>query len=137
MKRLSIVIGIMLTIMFLASCSSNTPTKVAEKSVQCLIDKDYKGYVDLIYFSEKDKGNAEEYEQGKQQLAALLKDKAEKEYKKKGDISSYETITEETSNDGNTANVKMKIKYGNGTEEDTDIKLRKDNDGNWKIDMGK
>lgn len=127
----------MLTIMFLASCSSNTPTKVAEKSVQCLIDKDYKGYVDLIYFSEKDKGNAEEYEQGKQQLAALLKDKAEKEYKKKGDISSHETITEETSNDGNTANVKMKIKYGNGTEEDTDIKLRKDNDGNWKIDMGK
>lgn len=137
MKRLSIFIGIMLTVMVLAACSGNTPTKVAEKSVKCLVDNDYKGYVDLIYFSDKDKENKEEQEQGKQQLAALLKDKAEKEYKKKGDIKSYETIAEEVSDDGNTANVKMKIKYGNGTEEDTDIKLRKDSDGNWKIDMGK
>ena len=137
MKRLSIIIEIMFTILFFASCSSNTPTKVAEQSMKCLMDKDYKGYVDLIYFSEKEKKNPEEYEQGKQQLAALLKDKAEKEYKRKGDISSYETITEETSNDGKTANVKMKINYGNGTNEDTDIKLRKDKDGNWKIDMGK
>lgn len=137
MKRLSIFLGAILAVILMASCSSNSPKAVAEKSVKCIADKDYNGYVDLLYFSEKDKHDAKEFEEGKQQLAALLKDKAEKTYSKKGGISSYEALNEEIAEDGKTANVKMKITYGNGTSEETGIKLRKDNDDNWKIDMGK
>lgn len=33
--------------------------------------------------------------------------------------------------------VKMKIMYGDGSDKEDDIKLKKDEQGNWKIDMGK
>ena len=70
-------------------------------------------------------------------LAAMLKEKASKEFEKKDGLKSYETLSEEISEDGNTAKVKMKFIYGNGTEDTDNIKLRKDDDGNWKIDMSK
>lgn len=31
----------------------------------------------------------------------------------------------------------MKIMYGDGSDKEDDIKLKKDEQGNWKIDMGK
>lgn len=136
MKKLSLIFGVMLMTILLVACTGNTPTKVAEQSVKCLIDKDYEGYVDLMYFNEKETSD-KNFKDGKQQLAALLKDKVEEEYSKKKGIKSFETIKEEISDDKKTANVKIRITYGNGTNEDTDIKLRKDTDGNWKLDWGK
>ncbi len=138
MKRLNLILGTILIVLFISSCNSgNTPTNIAEKSMKCLIDKDYDGYADLIYFSEDDIKDAENLKQAKEQLAILLKDKADKEYKKKNGITSYKTISEEIADDGNTANVKMKVIYGNGSNDETDIKLRKDKEGKWKIDLGK
>lgn len=136
MKKLSLIFGVMLMTILLVACTGNTPTKVAEQSIKCLTDKDYEGYVELMYFNEKETSD-KNFKDEKQQLAALLKDKAEEEYGKKKGIKSFETIKEEISDDKKTANVKMKITYGNGTNEDTDIKLRKDTDGNWKLDWGK
>lgn len=137
MKRLSIFLGVALIALFIASCSGgNSPKVVAEKSMKCLVDKDFEGYVDLIYFSDKDMESAD-FQESKKQLAALIKDKGEKSISKKDNIKSFETISEEIAEDGNTANVKMKVVYGNGEEEANDIKMRKDKDGNWKIDMGK
>ena len=137
MKKLSIVFSIVVLMFVMTACSSNSPKKVAEKSVQCLVDKDYEGYVDLIYFKESETKSAEDLEKGKQQLAAILKDKVEKEYAKKGGIKSYEAQSEKIAEDGKTANVNMKITYGNGKEEETDIKLCKDDKGEWKLDLAK
>lgn len=137
MKRLSFILGILAIAFFMTSCSSNTPKGVAEKSMKCLVDKDYKGYVDLIYTKDNPKESPEEIKQQKEMLASLLKDKAEKEYKKNKGISSYEIVNEETSENGEKAKVKMKVTYGNGEVKDEEIELCKDKDGNWKIDMGK
>ncbi len=137
MKRLSFILGLMAIVFIMASCSSNTPKGVAEKSMKCLIDKDYKGYVDLVYTKDDPKESPDEIKQQKEMLASLLKDKAEKEYKKNKGIASYEIVNEETSENGEKAKVKMKVTYGNGEVKDEEIELRKDKDGNWKLDMGK
>lgn len=137
MKRLSFILGVMTLVFIMTSCSSNTPKGVAEKSMKCLIEKDYNGYVDLIYTKDDPKESPDEIKQQKETLASLLKDKAEKEYKKNKGITSFEIVNEETSEDGEKAKVKMKVTYGNGDVKDEEIELRKDKDGNWKLDMGK
>lgn len=137
MKRLSFILGVMALVFIMTSCSSNTPKGVAEKSMKCLIEKDYNGYVDLIYTKDDPKESPDEIKQQKETLASLLKDKAEKEYKKNKGITSFEIVNEETSEDGEKAKVKMKVTYGNGDVKDEEIELRKDKDGNWKLDMGK
>ena len=127
--------------LIMASCSSNTPKAVAEKSMKCLVNKDYNGYVELLDTKDDSKSakqeTPEEIKQDKQMLAAMLKDKAEKEYKKNGGIASYETLSEDTDKEGKTAIVNMKVTYGNGSSEEEDIRLCKDADGNWKLSMGK
>ena len=137
MKRLNFILGVMALVFIMTSCSSNTPKGVAEKSMKCLIEKDYNGYVDLIYTKDDPKESPDEIKQQKETLASLLKDKAEKEYKKNKGITSFEIVNEETSEDGEKAKVKMKVTYGNGDVKDEEIELRKDKDGNWKLDMGK
>ena len=94
MKKLSILLGLIVIVLAMTSCSSNTPKAVAEKSVKCLIDKDYEGYVDLLYLEDKDSQDAAKLESDKKELAALLKSKAEKEYEKDKGLTSYETLKE-------------------------------------------
>ena len=137
MKKLSMILGVILMALIMVSCNSNTPTKVAEKSVACLQKGDYEGYVDLIYAKKEEMKDKEKFENEKKMLVAMLKDKASKKFEKNDGIKSYEALSEEISEDGNTAKVKMKIVWGNDQEDTDDIKLRKDDDGNWKIDMSK
>lgn len=113
---------------------SNSPKDVAEKSVKCLQKADYEGYVDLIYMKDKE---GEDVNKAKQELTGLLKEKAGKSIEKEEGIKSYEMVSEEIAEDGNTAMVKMKITYGNGKEKDETIKLRKDENDSWKLDIGK
>ena len=69
------------------------------------------------------------------QMAVLLESKISSEVDKKGGIDSYE-IGEETI-DEDEAKVKATIKYGDGSEKESTIKLKKNEDGDWKIDAGK
>ena len=57
--------------------------------------------------------------------------------RKNGGIKSYEALSEQIDESGESAVVKMKIMYGDGSDKEDDIKLKKDEQGNWKIDMGK
>ena len=135
MKKLSSIIIVLVAMVLLTGCSKNTPTAVAEKSMQCIIDKDFEAYTDLLYIEPKE---GEDIENQKKMIAAMLLGKYDSTVKKKGAIKSYEVTGEEISEDGETAVVKMKIMYDNGKEDDNEtIKLRKDKDGNWKIDAGK
>ena len=86
---------------------------------------------------EEEGKDKKEIEDEKQMLVAMMKDKATKKFEKQDGIKSYEALSEEISEDGKTAIVKMKIVMGDGSETTDDIKLRKDEDGNWKLDIGK
>lgn len=53
------------------------------------------------------------------------------------DIASCEILSEEIAEDGNTAVVKAKITYGDGTTDDQKFKLVKNADGDWRLDAQK
>ena len=130
MKKVLCFAAVCLFVLALCSCgSANTPEGVATKAIKCIVDKDYDGYVDLMYFK-KEKSNDD-----MKQIVALVKDKMDKEMDKKEGIKDFkvETATVED----NKATVPYTLTYGNGeTKEDT-MKLIKTEKGDWMIDSGK
>lgn len=111
-----------------------TPTAVAEKAIECIQAGDYEGYVDLIAVKEADGKSIEEQ---KQQLTDLLKGKAASTIDKAGGIKSYEILSEEIAEDGNSAKVKAKLVYGDDSTKEQKFKILKTEDGEWKLDPKK
>ncbi len=117
-----------------ASCGgADTPTAVAEKSIQCLQDGDYEGYVDLLQL-EVDEG--EDLNQKKESAVVLIREKAKEFIEKQEGIKSYEVLSETIAEDGNSAKVEMNVVYGNGKEDKQTVKLVKVDD-EWKVDFNK
>ena len=115
------------------SCgSANTPSAVAEKGVKCIQNADYEGYVNLLDLNESEGTDAE-----KEQLVALLREKGTKQMEKKQGLKSYEVLSEEISEDGKSAKVEMKLVYGDGSEDTEKMKLVKNDNGDWKLTLGK
>lgn len=140
MKKLFLSMFVAVAALVLWSCgASNTPRGVAEKAVECLQNEDYDGYLDLVFLKGEDDKDYDEakMKEGKEQLAALLKEKGKKTMDKKGGIKSYEVVSEEISEDGNSAKVTMKTVYGDGSEDTSKMKLVKNSKGDWKISMNK
>lgn len=136
MKKLLTIVCAVMAVLVMAACSSNSPKATAEKAVKCIIDKDYKGYVDLLYFDTK-KDSPEEIAKTKEGFVQMLEEKGSKTIEKKGEVESYEVKSEKISDDGKTATVEMTLKYGSGKQEDTTIELKKGEDGKWYISLGK
>lgn len=135
-KKLTVLLSLVAVALLMVSCTANSPKSVAEKAVKCIIDKDYEGYVDLMYIDKED-ASAEEVKQAKEMMVSLLQDKGQKELDKHQGIKSCEAVSEEIAEDGKTARVHMKIAFNDGSEQEEDVKLRKNKDGDWRIDVGK
>ena len=134
-KILFVAVMCLFAVMFSGCGGAKTPKDVAEKSIKCLKNKDYKGYVELVSLKDEAKMSSEELKKSREQMAVLRESKISSEVDKKGGIDSYE-IGEETI-DEDEAKVKATIKYGDGSEKESTIKLKKNEDGDWKIDAGK
>ena len=116
--------------MVMASCSKggdNTPRAVAEKSVECLKNKNYEGYVDLMLIDDKGKG-AEEVKSTKQMYVGMMKSKYEDKVKKEGEMKSYSFISEDVKD--STVNMEQK-------NDTMIVSLKKDKDGKWKVKQKK
>lgn len=130
MKKVLTLATVCLFVLALCSCgSSNTPEEVTTKAIKCLIDKDYDGYVDMMYFK-KEKSNED-----MKQIVALVKDKMDKELEQKQGIKEYKVGTPTIEDD--KAVVPYTLTYGNGETKEDNMKLVKTNDGKWMIDSGK
>ena len=125
---------VVMAVCFWSCGGGNTPTKVVENSIEYVKAKNYEAYVDLIQIEEK-KGKT--VEEQKEQLLALLQGKLGPTLDKKQGIASCEILSEEIAEDGNTAVVKAKITYGDGTTDDQKFKLVKNADGDWRLDAQK
>ena len=134
-KILFVAVMCLFAVMFSGCGGAKTPKDVAEKSIKCLKNKDYKGDVELVSLKDEAKMSSEELKKSRGQMDVLLESKISSEVDKKGGIDSYE-IGEETI-DEDEAKVKATIKYGDGSEKESTIKLKKNEDGDWKIDAGK
>ena len=99
-----------------------------------LIKGDYEKFVDGLAFDES--VGAEKMKEQKDGLVSMLKEKVSKEYEKKDGLKSIEIISEEISEDGNTATVKIKQTYGNGETQDGTQSMVK-RDGKWLMSVDK
>lgn len=135
MKKIIGFVAVVALMLVAASCGGgNSPKDVAEKAVKCIQNNDYEGYVDLMLIT-ADEG--EDLEAKKQAVTGMVQSKAATTLAKMGGIKSYEITSETIAADGKTAEVGMKIVYGNGEEKDDNIKLCKDDKGDWRVDAGK
>lgn len=121
--------------MFMVSCSSApaTPSDAAVEYYQCVANGDYEAFANAIHYDTTD---PEEIAEGKAMIISLYKEKAEPEIKSKGGIKSIEATGETISEDGNTANVQLKIVYGDGSEKTEDVKMVKVDD-KWLLAFDK
>lgn len=137
-KILSVTVLVMALAMLVACGGGSTPSSVVEKSMKCLQEKDYEGYVDLLYIDVKE---GEDPEVQRNAVASMIASKADQTLAKKQGIKSYEILSEEVTpaeeNKPETAVVKVKIEYGDASTKEETVKLKKDDAGDWKIDMGK
>ena len=130
MKKILSIMTLALVALTFVSCNSNSPEAVVQEYVADLQTGKYEEAIDLFYFK-KNLTDAD-----KQQYVSMMKDKWGKEIEKKGGITGVEITNVSVAEDGNSANVKYILKYGDGTSKDQDSKLVKVDD-KWKIDSGK
>lgn len=118
------------------SCSGgdNSPEGIVSKALTKLQEKDYVGYIDLIKFSETD---AEKLQKQKAALLELAQRKFDKSLEKKQGLESWEVLSTDMDATGDFAVVKVKLKYGDGSEEEQDIKVAQNEEGDWMLDAGK
>ena len=135
MKKLLGLVAIVAAMFAITSCGGggNTPKGVTEQFIKAIQEQDGEKMAELVYYKE---GKAPSSDAEKQQAAAMMTSKASMTYQNNGALKCYEILSEEISEDGNEAVVKTKIEFEKKTDED-DVKLKKDADGNWKIDMSK
>ena len=125
---------VMAMFMMAACSSSSSPGDAMKKYSNYLIKGDYEKFVDGLAFDES--VGAEKMKEQKDGLVSMLRDKVGKEYEKMGGLKSIEILSEEISEDGNTATVKIKQTYGNGeTQEGTQSMVKRD--GKWLMSIDK
>ena len=132
MRKLFSFAAVAVFVLALFSCGgAQTPEEVTTKAIKCIIDKDYKGYVDLMNFKEA------KTDEQKKQYVALIQDKMDKEMAKKEGIKDFKVGTAEINEEEGKAVVPYTLTYGNGDTKDDKMKLIKTEDGAWMIDSGK
>lgn len=134
MKKLFAFMAAVFAALTLASCGGdNTPKGVTEQFIKAIQDQDGEKMASLIYFPD---GKSPETEGEREQFVAMMNGKVNTTYANYGKLKSYEIQSEEVSEDGTEAVVAVHMEYEKKTSDDK-VKLKKDPEGNWKIDMRK
>ena len=128
-KLLSSLLFAAMAIM-LVSCGKSEPRSVAEKALDCVIEQDYRGYFDCVYFP------ADKQEE-KEACVNIIEVKVKKA-KEKGTVNdelpvSYEFVSEKVNDAEGTADEVFNLKYSNGKMEQTNVNMKKEKDGKWYV----
>ena len=128
-KLLSSLLFAAMAIM-LVSCGKSEPRAVAEKALHCVIEQDYRGYFDCVYFPADKQEEKEAY-------VNMIEVKVKKA-KEKGTVNdelpvSYEFVSEKVNDAEGTADEVFNLKYSNGKMEQTNVNMKKEKDGKWYV----
>ena len=133
MRKALFVLVCFATAVFLQGCGSgNNPRDVAEKSLQCLKDKKFDKYVDLLYFEEEVTGDKDLLKEKKASMQELMQNKYNMSVQEKGSIKDFKFLEEEVKD--STAVVKMEVSFSSGKVDTQSVKLKKLPNGDWKVD---
>ncbi len=126
------IFAVVMAMFALTACSSSSaPSGVVNDAYDAFIEGDYAGYVDCLNQRE---GVTEEE---REQFIEMLEMKGAQTLEEKGGIASYEIVSEELAEDGQSAIVKVKVIYGDGSEKVESNKVVKNAAGDWKLSLDK
>lgn len=120
--------------LFAASCSGSQTASDAALNIYGLIAQgNYEAAVEEFQLDTPDTKSAEET---KAMLTSLFQEKLGPQLESKGGITSYEAVKEELAEDGKSAKVTVKLTYGNGETEESDVDMVLTENG-WKASIKK
>jgi len=136
MKKMLYLALAVMTVGLVASCSSgsSSPGKAAKQYAEYMAKGDYDKFVNGIAFDED--ATKEEIEEGKTMVKSLLTEKMKPALEEKGGMKSIEVLSEDISDDGNSADVELKYTYGNGETEENEFNMVLVK-GKWMMEMDK
>ncbi len=132
MKKLLKFVFFVAIAFMLACCGKSEPRTVAEKSLDCIIKQDYRGCLEYVYVP-ADK--QEEKEALINLVEAMMKSTKGKNALKDKAPESYEFVSEQVDDTQGTATEVFNIKYSNGKTEQEGVKLKKEEDGKWYLEI--
>lgn len=132
MKKIAVFFVACFALVMMSCSGGNTPSAVAEKTMKCIIDKDYEGFADQMYIPSE---NEDSIKLVKNLIVTGMKMSMDKMLAEKKGLKECKATSEKI--EGDNAIVKMKMTYGDGTSDESDMKLTKDKKGNWKMDLNK
>lgn len=125
---------LLLTVIFLSSCGSETPSELTERLLTAMQDKDAKGVVSVFT-------NGYSNEEKKTERFKMLEtdwiNTFEEEFKEpdeKGDIVSFTIVKETISEDLKKASVKVVVIYENDAKVE-DLSFTRTDEDEWKIGL--
>lgn len=131
MKKLfSYMLLITVMALFMTSCSSSGPGSAFKSYMEKMKTGDYKGCAQG--FAVDETKTPEQNAKATEMIESILTDKADKAIKEKGGLKDVEVLEESISEDGNTATLKVKFTYGDGSEQENTQDMIKQN-GEWKM----
>lgn len=130
MKKLLSFIMFTAVLAVFASCGKSEPRTVAEKALQCAIDEDYRGYFDCVYFPADKQEQKEAYVSMIEEKVKKAKEKGQKNDKQP---VSYEFVSEQVNEEEGTASEVFNVKYASGKTEQTNVDMKKEEDGHWYL----
>jgi predicted metal-dependent phosphoesterase TrpH len=121
--------------LFAVSCGggSNTPAGIEKAVYSQLKSGNYEKAVEILF---DNLDGTDEATKDKAQSVAAFAEKVKESSEEHGGIKDFEILEEKISDDGETATVKTKVIFGNGSENtETNEYVKKD--GKWKLSIGK
>ncbi len=138
MKKISsfLFTAALFTVLLLSSCggggiTGKSPSDIVKSGINAIKDKDYSGA--MKYYKKSD---GTEFTQEENKKMNMLFTMATSKLETKKGLKNLDITEEKISDDGNSATVKYKMIFNDGSEETSDVTLRKFN-GSWFMIVGK
>ena len=129
-KLLGILVLFSAMALFMTSCQSSTPGDAFKGYMELMKKGDIKEFAKG--FAVDETKTPEEQQQQTQLIESLIGDKTKKMMEEKQGLKDVQILEEAISEDGNSANLKVKFIYGDGSEEESAQEMVKQ-DGKWKM----
>src|SRR5574344_1713461 len=128
MKKVYTVI-VLLANFYFTSCQSQDPEEVVRDAMNCLIEQNYREYVDYFYIENE---NVSDINEQKNLVADFLQKQLEPTFKQMGGLKSCKIL--DSSINGNLAVVNNELSVGNGTTMPGDpLQLKPNSKKQWRL----